>query len=109
MVRRRWSAASIEPLWIASLGLLIILPGYQFRAAVIRFFGRGGQTETVEWLVYVSVLVVFPIAAFVATRFIFPISSRTEWAVKAALVLFLSLEVLVYLARSQLIAIGSAL
>ncbi len=99
---------SVEPLWIASLALLIILPGYQFGPAIIRFFGRGGQTETVEWFVYLSVLVGLPVGAFIATRFLFAISARTEVAVKSALLLVLCAEVVVYLARSQWKAVGAA-
>lgn len=100
---------SVEPLWIAALALLIILPGYQFGASIIRFFGRGGQTETVEWLTYLSVLVGLPVGAFIVTRFIFPISARTELAVKSGLLLVLCVEVTVYLARSQWKAVGAAI
>lgn len=100
---------SVEPLWIAALALLIILPGYQFGPAIIRFFGRGGQTETVEWLTYVSVLVGLPAGAFIVTRFLFPISARAEVAVKSALLFVLCAEIVVYLARSQWKAVGAAL
>jgi len=100
---------SVEPLWIASLALLIILPGYQFGPAIIRFFGRGGQTETVEWLTYLSVLLGFPLGAFIITRFLFPISARAEAVVKSVLLFVLCAEVLVYLARSQWRDVGAAL
>jgi len=101
--------AGAEPLWIASLALLIILPGYQFGPAIIRFFGRGGQTETVEWLVYLSVLAGLPIAAFIVMRMIPRWSLRAELAVKSSLLLVLGAEVLVYVAKSDWKAIGAAL
>lgn len=59
-VRPWWS--QLEPLWVPALALLIIIPGYSWGAAIIRFFGRGGQTETVEWGVYLGVLVGLPVA-----------------------------------------------
>jgi hypothetical protein len=99
-----WAGA--ETLWIASLALLIILPGYQFGPAIIRFFGRGGQTETVEWLVYLLVLVGLPIAAFIVMRLM---SARLESAVKAGVLIVLATEAVVYLARSQWRAVGPAL
>ena len=100
---------SIEPLWVAALALFIILPGYQFGAAVIRFFGRGGQTETVEWLTYLAVLVCLPAAAFIASRFIFPVSIKAERALKTAFLLVLAAEILVYLLRADWISIVAAL
>ena len=99
----------VEPLWVASLALLILLPGYQFGPAVIRFFGRGGQRETVEWLTYLSVLVGFPIGAFAVMRTLPRISSpRAQSIVKAGLLFGLVVEASVYLANSQWQAIGAA-
>ena len=98
-----------EPLWIASLALLIILPGYQFGPAIIRFFGRGGLRETVEGLTYLSVLVAFPIGALVVMRVVPRISSsRVQYIVKAILLVSLVVEAAVYLAKSQWQAIGAA-
>ncbi|MDP9176303.1 MAG: hypothetical protein M3O61_01350 [Gemmatimonadota bacterium] len=101
-----WAGA--EALWIASLALLIILPGYQFGPAIIRFFGRGGRTETVEWLVYLLVLPGLPIAAFIVARVVPRVSARLEAVVKAGVLLILAAEAVVYLARSQWRAIGAA-
>ena len=100
----RWAGA--ETLWVASLALVIILPGYQFGPAIIRFFGRGGLTETVEWLIYMLVLVGLPIGAFIVMRLR---SARLQTALKAALLLVVAAEAVVYLARSQWRAAGAAL
>jgi len=104
---RLWIQA--EPLWVAALALLIILPGYQLGPAIIQFFGRGGRRETVEWLVYLCVLGGLPTAAFIIARIIPRASSaRMEVAVKAGLLVVLCAEAVVYIARSQWQAIGAA-
>ena len=104
---RAWDLT--EPLWIASLALLIVLPGYQFGPAIIRFFGRGGLRETVEWLTYLSVLVVFPIGAF-TVMWILPrvASPRGQSIVKGALLGSLVIQVAVYLAKAHWQAIVAA-
>ena len=99
-----WAGA--ETLWVASLALVIIVPGYQFGPAIIRLFGRGGLTETVEWLIYMLVLVGLPIGAFIVMRLR---SARLQTAVKAALLMVVAAEAVVYLARSQWSAVGAAL
>jgi hypothetical protein len=105
--RRAWVEA--EPLWVAALALLIILPGYQFGPAIIQFFGRGGRRETVEWLTYLSVLVVFPIGALVVMRVLPRIASpRVQFIVKAALLASLVIQAAVYLASSRWEAVGAA-
>jgi len=99
----------VEPLWVAALALLIILPGFQFGAPVIRFFGRGGKQETVEWLTYLSVLAGLPVGAFVIERFLpRATSSRVQSIVKMGLLLFVVAESVVYVAGSQWQAIGAA-
>ncbi|MEO7682467.1 MAG: hypothetical protein ABIU86_00895 [Gemmatimonadaceae bacterium] len=98
-----WAGA--ETLWVASLALLIILPGYQFGPTIIRFFGRGGLTETVEWLIYLLVVVGLPTGALIVMRLR---SVRLQAAVKAALLVVIAAEAVVYLARSQLRAVGVA-
>lgn len=94
-IRLAWS--EIEPLWVAGLALVIIIPGFEWGSAIIQVFGRGGQRETVEWAVYLSVLVVFPLAVLIVARFI-PITfgdSGTK-SLKAVLVLFLVAEAAFY-------------
>lgn len=98
-----------EPLWIAALALLIILPGYQFGPGIIQFFGRGGRRETVEWLTYLSVLAGLPTGAFVIVRLLpRATSSRVQSIVKMALLFFVVAESAVYVAGSQWQAIGAA-
>ena len=94
---------------MAALALLIILPGYQFGPSIIRFFGRGGRVETVEWLVYMCVLAGVPLGAFIISRLIpRALSPRFEEAVKGALFLVLAAEAIVYLAKSQWFALAAA-
>jgi hypothetical protein len=102
-----WSAT--EPLWVAALALLIILPGYQFGPAIIRFFGRGGQRETVEGIVYLCVLVGLPIGVFLVARVFQRVSPKISLALKAVALVVLAAEVLFYVTRSQWHSIGAAL
>ncbi|MDQ3081356.1 MAG: hypothetical protein M3R07_03985 [Gemmatimonadota bacterium] len=60
---RRWAA--IYSLRITALVVLISVAGAAWLPPVIRFFGRGGQRETVEWLVYVFLGTAFPVIAAV--------------------------------------------
>jgi hypothetical protein len=105
-VERLWAQA--EPLWVAALALLIILPGYQFGARIIQALGRGGQQETVEWLTYLSVLVGVPVGVFVIVRLLPRISPRAQSIVKVLLLLFVLAECVFYLGRSQLRVLGIA-
>jgi hypothetical protein len=106
---RAWWWDEVEPLWIASLALLILLPGFQFGAAIIRFFGRGGQQETVEWLTYLSVLVGLPIGAWLVSYALPRLgSAQLQTRVKLVLLVFVALEVLVYLVRSEWYALLAA-
>lgn len=104
--QRLWIQA--EPLWVAAVALLIILPGYQFGAAIIQSLGRGGQQETVEWLTYLSVLVGVPIGVFVIVRLLAWISPRAQSIVKIVLLLFVAAESVAYLAGSRWRVIGVA-
>ena len=58
-------ARGIEPLWIASTAALFIIWGYDLVPALIRALGHSGQTETIEWAVYMSMLVAFPVVCIV--------------------------------------------
>jgi hypothetical protein len=99
----------LEPLWIAALALLIILPGFQLGAAVIRLFGRGGQQETVEWLTYLAVLAGLPLGVFVIVQLLPRATSpRVQSMVKAALLFFVAAESAVYVAGSHWKALGAS-
>ena len=71
IVRRplpRWigdTARALEPLWIASTAALFIIWGYDLLPRAIRALGHSGQTETIEWAVYMSMLVGFPIVCII--------------------------------------------
>ncbi|MEO8576947.1 MAG: hypothetical protein ABI556_09615 [Gemmatimonadales bacterium] len=54
-----------EPLWVASLAALFVVWGYDLIPKLIRLLGRAGQTETVEWAVYMSLLTAFPLAVLI--------------------------------------------
>ena len=54
-----------EPLWVASLATLFVVWGYDLFPKLIRLLGRAGQTETVEWAVYMSLLAGFPLAVLI--------------------------------------------
>ena len=66
IVRRplpEWTSAIAragEPLWIGSLAALFVVWGYSIVPILIQRLGHSGRTETVEWLVYMSMLVAFP-------------------------------------------------
>ena len=94
-VRPWWS--QLEPLWVPALALLIIIPGYAWGAAIIRLFGRGGQTETVEWATYMSVLVALPIAVTFVV-YLLPLASKGRVAplVKGLLIVLLAAVSAVY-------------
>lgn len=59
---------AVEPLWIASLAALFVVGGYKLIPRAIQLVGRAGQTETVEWAVYMSLLVGFPIAVLLIAQ-----------------------------------------
>src|SRR6478609_907867 len=59
---------SLEFLWPASLGVIGVLLGWWLIPAAIHAVGRGGQQETVEWALYMSLLVIFPPVVLVLAR-----------------------------------------
>jgi hypothetical protein len=58
-------ARAIEPLWIASTAALFVVWGYDLIPRAIRALGRSGRVETVEWGVYMSMLVGYPLTCIV--------------------------------------------
>lgn len=58
-------AKGVEPLWIASTAALFVLWGYDWIPRLIRMLGHSGPMETIEWAVYMSMLVAFPVVAII--------------------------------------------
>jgi hypothetical protein len=59
----RWigdTARALEPLWIASTAALFVVWGYDLIPRAIRMLGHSGQMETIEWGLYMAMLVGFP-------------------------------------------------
>jgi len=54
-------ARGVEPLWIGATATLFIVWGYALVPRAIRLLGHSGQMETIEWAVYMSLLVGFPV------------------------------------------------
>jgi hypothetical protein len=96
-------ARGIEPLWIASTAALFIIWGYELIPAAIRALGHSGQTETIEWGVYMSMLVGFPVAciviALVLTRFF---SGQAAIVAKAFVIAAAFTLGIVYIANGRL-------
>lgn len=92
-------ARAFEPLWVASLGVQLMVGGHLLLPGFIRLLGRGGATETVEWATYMATLFIFPpavwIVGWLAPRFPGPVGSSN---IKRALVLLLLAEFVVYAA-----------
>jgi hypothetical protein len=61
----REAARAVEPLWIASTAALFIIWGYALIPRAIRALGHSGQAETIEWGVYMAMLVGFPVTCVV--------------------------------------------
>ena len=65
--RDSWRA--LEYLWPAALGAFGAVLGWWLVPVSIRAIGRGGQQETVEWALYMSLLFIFPpVVLFLARR-----------------------------------------
>jgi hypothetical protein len=64
----RWAtevARGIEPLWIGATASLFIIWGYALIPRAIRAMGHSGLIETIEWGVYMSLLVGFPVTCII--------------------------------------------
>ncbi len=93
---RRWAA--VKSFRVAALVVLIVVAGAALLPPTIRLFGRGGQRETVEWLVYVFLGTAFPAITAVLAWFgprIFP--GRLNRVVHWALAAFLGVACVVFL------------
>jgi len=100
---------SLEYLWPASLGILGVVAGWWLIPVLIHMMGRGGQQETIEWALYMSLLVVYPPIVFLLAK-----GGSRFWIVKMSIVkmsiVALSLLAAVgYLAFSPRRVVGFAL
>ncbi len=90
-------ARALEPLWVAALGVHLMVGARLLLPGFIRLLGRGGAVETVEWATYMATLFIFPPAVWVigwlAPRILGPVAASH---VKRALVLFLVAGFAVY-------------
>lgn len=78
-----------EPLWTASLAALFVVWGYDLIPRAIHMLGRGGQTETIEWAVYMSLLAGFPVATALIGLVVPRVFGKyAQTIIKASLVLF---------------------
>ena len=88
---------SAEPLWVAALGVHFIVLGKLFVPAMIHLLGRGGQVETVEWAIYMLLLVAYaPLVWFIAKVLPRRVSHMTTSAVWAVIVVASALEFVYY-------------
>ena len=58
----------LEYLWPASLGVIGVVAGWRLIPVAIHMMGRGGQQETIEWALYMSLLVVYPPLVWLLAR-----------------------------------------
>jgi hypothetical protein len=75
-----------EPLWIAALGIQFAVLGPLLVPAMIHLVGRGGRVETVEWLIYMSLLIgyvplIWVFAVVLPGRFSPQTTSLYRWAI----------------------------
>ena len=103
-MNRIWLPASrqaitraLEPMWVAALGIQLIAGGALLLPLLIRMLGRGGAVETVEWAVYMSVLVVFPVLVLLVGWVMPAVAGvRSASVVKRGLVLLLVAAFAIY-------------
>lgn len=88
---------SAEPLWVAALGVHFIVLGKLLVPAIIHLVGRGGQTETVEWAIYMLLLVGYaPLVWFVAKVLPRRVSYATTSAIWLVIVFVSVFEIAYY-------------
>ena len=93
-----------EPLWVASLAALSVVWGYDLIPKLIRLLGRAGQTETVEWAVYMSLLAGFPLAVLIIALVVPRVLGvYAQTIVKASAVLFALWIALLFLAQGRMV------
>ncbi len=99
----------IEPLWAAALGIHVVVFGRAIVPGLIHLVGRGGQTETVEWAIYLSLFFVYaPLVAVIAWLMPRRVSPDTASWVRFAIVLAAIVELVRYMLNSDWLFILSA-
>ena len=98
-----------EPLWIAALGIQFAVLGPRLVRAMIHLVGRGGRVETVEWLVYMSLLIgyvplIWVFAVVVPGR----LSPRTTSLYRWAIIAVALVELAVYSITANWIFLATA-
>src|SRR5690349_11783260 len=87
----------IEPLWAAALGIHFVVLGRVIVPRLIHLLGRGGQVETVEWAIYLSLFFVYaPLVVIIAWLLPRRVSPDTSSWVRFAIVLAAILELFRY-------------
>jgi hypothetical protein len=98
-----------EPLWIAVLAIHFIVLGAVLVPALIHLVGRGGQTETVEWAIYMLLLVGYvPLVWLIARVLPRDLSSGANSAIRLTIVAAAMVELLSYARNSNWIFLVSA-
>ena len=98
-----------EPLWVGALGIHLIVLGRMLVPALIHLVGRGGQTETVEWTIYMSLLLVYaPLVVIVAWFLPRATSHGVASTIRLAIVGLAIVEIFWYATRAQWLFILSA-
>ena len=95
---------TLEFLWPASLGIVGVVLGWFLIPVAIHMVGRGGQQETVEWALYMSLLVVFPPLIWLLAR-----GGPRLWVVRMSVVALSLLAATAYVLVSPSRVIGIAL
>lgn len=90
-------AQRVEPLWIAALGIQFVVLGPLIVPAMIHLAGRGGQVDTVEWLIYMLLLIAYaPLVSVFAAVLPGRLSPRTISVLRLAVVAVALVELVVY-------------
>jgi hypothetical protein len=108
-----WATAlayGIEPLWIASLAAVFVIWGYAWIPRLIHMLGHSGQMETIEWSVYMSMLVGFPVVA-VAIAVVLPRVAKGQVAIvlKAFVIVAALASALIFAIDGRILLVGAAL
>jgi hypothetical protein len=99
----------VEPLWVAALGVALVVGGYRLFPSMIHMLGHAGQAETVEWADYLFVLLAFPVvAAVIAYSVPRHLDRRLDVLAKGGLLFLLAALAIGYVVRSRWPSIAAA-
>lgn len=97
------------PLWIAALGIQFAVLGRLVVPAMIHLVGRGGQVETVEWLIYMSLLVGYvPLIWVFAVLLPAKLSSRAASFYRWGIIALALIELAIYSVGANWIFLATA-